>query len=529
MSYIQLNHKYITFIFILSKRLTAMQRVLLFFFLFWFSSYIYGQNGTGYINPYQTVYNHLDYLQDDNYDPAISARSFPSDVDSLERVDAAIKLKRIYDGRGIYVKVSRIPKDSLYRDSLARDYVYFPYPDLLPDVYLERTGGLWTYSLETVDQLDQLYKQTYPFGLSKIIEMVPDQQGSKFLGLYTWQYLGILILALLVFVLYFIFNKIFDLIFSRVLRNTTFLGEEKLLSIKKVDGYISLSLLTLLIIYLLPILKLPVKFSVFLQNAGKIFLTVFIMMLLLGLVNVLKSYLKSLTSITDSRLDDQLLPILIKFIKIIIVIGAVFNILNLLNVNVTAIIAGISIGGLALALAAQDTVKNLFGSMMIFFDKPFQIGDYIIAGDIEGSVVEVGFRSTRIKKIDTSILSVPNGNLANMSLTNLGVRNFRLMKTSIGLTYDTSSEKLKAFVAGLHEIAKSHPIISEEGKYIHLSGLGASSIDIMFRLYIETIDYAEELKIKEDITYQIIELAEKVGVSFAFPSTSVYVEQLPKK
>ena len=126
---------------------------------------------------------------------------------------------------------------------------------------------------------------------------------------------------------------------------------------------------------------------------------------------------------TVSTLDDQLIPLLRKFLKaVVLVLGAVW-ILSRLDFNVTALLAGVSLGGLAFALAAQDTLKNMFGSLLIFLDKPFQVGDWIQADSIDGTVEEVGFRSTRVRTFANSVIYVPNGKLSDMMVNNMGMRN----------------------------------------------------------------------------------------------------------
>jgi len=163
---------------------------------------------------------------------------------------------------------------------------------------------------------------------------------------------------------------------------------------------------------------------------------------------------------------------------------------------------------------------------MIFIDQPFQVEDWIEIDDMAGTVMEVGFRSTRIKQLDTSIISIPNGIISNKALKNKGLRVYRLFETKLGVTYDTPREYIQAFISGLRQIADNHPKVSDD-RYIFLSNLGDFSINILFRVYLQTNDYKEELRLKEEITFQIMELAEHLGVRFAFPSQTVYVEQFP--
>ncbi len=507
-----------------------MKRVHLLFLTFLFCAIkVDAQFTEPLISPYNALYNHLENLQTDNYYPELSARSFSGIQDSTSAIDAAIKLKRVMDGSGLYLIISQVPKDVEHIDSLSQKEVYYPFRDELPYVFLEKSDGEWRYSEITVEHLDEMFKTAYPLGLHRIIDLLPANQGPGLFGVFLWQIIGIVVLLMALWLVYYVLKSIFDFIIKRLVNRWVSADSEVSVLIGKMDRYLVMYILASLFIKLVPLLKLPIRFSVFLQVAGRIMSAVFIMMLALKAIDILKVYLRRVASSTDNRMDEQLLPIVIKFLKVIIVIFTIFHVLSLLNVNVTALIAGISIGGLALALAAQDTVKNLIGSMMIFFDRPFQIGDYIVAGGIEGSVEEVGFRSTRIRKSDTSVTAIPNGTIANQSLTNLGVRKMRLFNPPIGLMYNSSSDKIQAFIEGLRNLADSHHMIHPYGKYIHLKGLSDSSIDIFFKVYIDTNAYAEELKIKEELTFSIMKIAEEVGVSFAFPSTSVYIEQMPGK
>ena len=169
-----------------------------------------------------------------------------------------------------------------------------------------------------------------------------------------------------------------------------------------------------------PVLQLPIALAEWSILGLNIFITVIVVILLLRVVSLVVDYASKFVEQTESKMDEQLMPIINRLVQVIIILGGLIEIFKLLNVNLTALIAGVSIGGLALALAAKDTAANLIGSAMIFFDRPFQIGDYIVGSGFEGTIVEVGFRTTRIQQIDTTITSVPNGSIANMVIANKG-------------------------------------------------------------------------------------------------------------
>ena len=183
---------------------------------------------------------------------------------------------------------------------------------------------------------------------------------------------------------------------------------------------------------------------------------------------------------------------------------------------------------LAFALAAQDTVANLFGALNIFLDKPFQIGDWVKVGDVEGTIEEVGFRSFRVRTFYNSVVTVPNSTITNTNVDNLGVRHRRRCKLTLGLTYDTPPDTLQAFVEGVRAILAAHPNV-EKTYDVHFYAFGASSLDILLNYHIIAESWTEELETRSANFLEFLRLAEALGVSFAFPSTSLYVESTPKE
>ena len=148
---------------------------------------------------------------------------------------------------------------------------------------------------------------------------------------------------------------------------------------------------------------------------------------------------------THNKFDDLLIPMVGKSLKVFVaVVGTIFTADNL-NINVTNLLAGLGLGGLAFALAAKDLVGNFFGSLTILLDRPFHIGDWIIIGDVEGTVEQVGFRSTRVRTFYNSVITLPNALLTTTKVDNMGARRYRRMKTMLGITYDTSPEKIDEF------------------------------------------------------------------------------------
>ena len=242
------------------------------------------------------------------------------------------------------------------------------------------------------------------------------------------------------------------------------------------------------------------------------------------------AYFGKLATKTESTLDDQLVPLLRKTLKaFVIIIGTLFILRDGLNLDIIPFLTGLSIGGVAIALAAQDTIKNFFGSVMIFIDKPFQVGDWITSGDIDGTVEEVGFRSTRVRTFRNSLMYVPNGKIADATLDNHGLRQYRRFFTTLTLTYDTPPVLIEEFVKGLREIVLAHPHTRKDMYHIYFNNLSSYSQDIMFYIFFEVPTWGEELACRHDVLVQTVKLANTLGVRFAFPTQTLHMESFPEK
>jgi len=159
----------------------------------------------------------------------------------------------------------------------------------------------------------------------------------------------------------------------------------------------------------------------------------------------------------------------------------------------------------------------------VLLDKPFAIGDWITMGDLDGSVEEVGFRSTRVRTFYNSLITVPNRDFISGQVDNMGARRYRRIKTTLGLTYDTPPEKVEAFCEGVRELIRRHPYTRKDYYHVYLNGFGASSLDVMLYCFVRTPDWSGELREKHRLFNDILRLAERLGVDFAFPTQSIHM------
>ena len=267
------------------------------------------------------------------------------------------------------------------------------------------------------------------------------------------------------------------------------------------------------------------NFGIYLEKLFNLLLLITIFWTFNRAIDFVGYKLKNKARETESKVDDQLIPFAIDIAKVLtIVLGFVMILGNVFDVNVTALVTGLGIGGVAFALASKESLENLLGSFTIFFDKPFTVGDTVTLGGVTGTVEKVGFRSTRIRTFDKSIVTVPNKNIISTELDNLGARHVRRVKFNIGLTYDTSVENIKNIVDDIQKLIDEHPMTNQEGKVRFLE-FGPSSLDIMVLYYVDSPDWEALIDAKQKINFDIIEIVNKYKCEFAFPSTSVYIEK----
>jgi MscS family membrane protein len=225
-------------------------------------------------------------------------------------------------------------------------------------------------------------------------------------------------------------------------------------------------------------------------------------------------------------LGRGLLPMLRKATKIAVFVMAVIAVLTDLGYPVASLLAGLGIGGLALALAAQKTVENLFGSVSITVDQPFRIGDFVrIEGGTMGTVEAIGLRSTRVRTLDRTLVTIPNGKLADQRIETFAPRDRCRLACTLGLVYSTTSEQMRAVVAGLEQVLKDHPRLWPEGMSVRFVALSASSLDVEAVAWFDTADWNEFQAIRQEVLLRFMEVVEKAGTELAFPTQTLHLRR----
>lgn len=458
-------------------------------------------------SPYDVVYNHIHFLNKNTYDELQSSASF-NIPNKKARIDDAISLKEILDAVvDPSMLLRKMPDDPNYTDSTTKKHIYVLY-DKLPQVYVEQVDNKWYYAQATVDAIPYLHKKIFPFGTNIWTKWFPQKQDQEFMKLYPWQWLGIGIILGTFLICFFFLKYIFRFLFNKILFKKYVNEIQDIDKLKTVSNLFSVWIGFKVFQIFIPTLFINPKYSVPVIMGVNFVSATLIVVVIYKLIELILFYVKQYTQSTASLWDDQLVEVVQKFMKFTVIFLGLFYILNTLNVNFVTIIAGLSVGGVALALAAQDTVKNFIASVMIFIDKPFKIGDTIKGDNFEGAVLEVGFRSTRIKTSDDSVVYVANAKLSEMIIDNKGNRTAKKFKTEIILPYNTPLFLVEAFLDGIRNILLKYPFTKSNSIDVYLTNVKATGLTIMVNYTYRIFNQREEYQHREYILKKILNLAE---------------------
>lgn len=252
-----------------------------------------------------------------------------------------------------------------------------------------------------------------------------------------------------------------------------------------------------------------------------------LILLLYQLLDIFEIYLAKFIKTEKDALHRQVIPYFKRILKVLIAVVAVLVVLQNAGFNVTALLASLGIGGVAIALGAKETLTDIFGGLTIIVDKPFSVGDWIVCNDMEGTVMDIGFRSTQLKTFYDSVITVPNSVIADSVIDNLGRRQARRTRFTLDLVYDTSPEEMEAFVEGIKNIIASNPYTRKDYYQAYFHSYQDSSLQILVNFFLKVSNWDEELLQKQNIYLEILRLSQELNVSFAFPTQTVEVNRLP--
>ncbi len=360
-------------------------------------------------------------------------------------------------------------------------------------------------------------QESLSFGLDRIPQL--DREVG---GIPLWQYLATLIYIALAFLA----AKLFDYIVTVQLRKITARTKIRLddLIVELLHGPMKILALVFFLHFGFNLFIWPVWVVTWVSKGLQVLIAVSVTYMLMKVVDLAAVYWRNRPSIKgDKQFNELFIPLVSKTVKIFVVVMAVLVTLDNLHFEIKTLLAGASISGLALGLAAQDTVANLFGAAAVFVDQPFKIGDRVQLNGIDGTVEEIGLRSTRVRNLDGYLITVPNKTMGNSTITNVTRRPNIKTVMNIGLTYDTSTVKVEEAVAILREIytgnAMTHDVV------IGFNQFADSALNISVVHWWKGLDYKEYVAGMQELNLTVKRRFDAAGISFAFPSRTLYLRQ----
>ncbi|MEO7298521.1 MAG: mechanosensitive ion channel family protein [Verrucomicrobiota bacterium] len=381
-------------------------------------------------------------------------------------------------------------------------------------VVVEKTGK----NLLDLPEVLRVNETALSFGLDRVQFLQPQLAG----GQPRWKYLASLIYIILAFYI----SKFFDFLTRVWLKRLAERTETKLddLLLELLNGPVKIISFVIFLHMGLSIFSWPPLVQQFFAKGLNLIVVCAFVYVLLKAIDMSVGYWKLKTSTDEKAFDEQLFPIIRKSLKIFVLIVAFLFICdNVFDQNIKTILASLSIGGLALGLAAQDTLSNFFGAVVVFVDKPFRVGDRIRLTEVDGTVEAIGLRSTRVRNLDGHLITVPNKTMGNATITNITRRPNIKSTINIGITYDTPAEKVKRAIEILTQTYKAHP--KTHDLIISFNQFNDSSLNILVVHWWNSTDVKEYLAGMQELNLQVKERFDAEKISFAFPSRTVYLKQ----
>ncbi|MBA2664874.1 MAG: mechanosensitive ion channel family protein [Bradymonadaceae bacterium] len=329
------------------------------------------------------------------------------------------------------------------------------------------------------------------------------------------------ILLLGIFLRTHLLNKLLTPVHLIVSKTKTDADDQLLAAVRKPLGWL-VNMIALYFAVLL--LELPAGIQgatvLILKTVG----TVFAAWMVFNIVDAMASILQVMAEKTETELDDHLVPLVKRVLRVVLVVITLIMIIQQWGYDVTSLVAGLGIGGLAFALAAQSTLSNWFGSVMILTDRPFKVGDLVKSTHGEGTVEEIGLRSTKIRTFARTIITVPNADIATAPVENLSKIPVRHIKSTIGLVYSTSEAQMTEVITNIRQMLSEHEGIDQSFFMVNFTGFGDSSLDILIHAFATTTEWKQWFDTRQDVYLKVMGIVEAAGTSFAFPSQSLYFE-----
>jgi len=401
-------------------------------------------------------------------------------------------------------------------------------------------GGEWRFSPETVAGLPRLHRAVehlpIAFGVHegdlsltmRLRQLIPvTLRRDAAFGVEYWQWIGLLFLILLSVTLDFTLRVLLSGVAARKIRRR---GEEPNPgTIKRTVRPFGLFASALLFMGTIQLLGLPDGALLVVLPAIRLFLMLAGVWAGFRVTDLVAEFFAKKASRTKTKFDDLLVPLLRRAVKIFIFIFGLIYIANSLDIEILPLLTGLGIGGLAFAFAARDTIENFFGSIAVLVDRPFEVGDWVKINDVEGIVETLGFRSTRVRTFQNSLVTMPNATFVRATVDNFGRRRYRRTWQDLGIAYDTPPDRVEAFCEGIRELIRNHPHTRKDFYLVNFTEFKDDHLNIVVCVFFIVPDWVAEMNERQRLFLDIMRLADQLGVEFAFPTQTLYMrrEQWP--
>jgi MscS family membrane protein len=390
-------------------------------------------------------------------------------------------------------------------------------------VYLVRVrsaeGGSWAFSPRTVAHIDEWYDSLEDRWIRDLLPRILLRHGPQ--GLLLWQWLALPVLIVITLAIGRVLGVITKAVLHQIFRRTPTQWDDRFLA--RVAPAVTLLWAVAVSAALLPSLALVPAAHRFVRSLLGASATVSIFFGLWRLVDVWVQLLLERPWAADNASAHSMLSVGGHLLKVFVALVGVVATIAAFGYPVTTVLAGLGIGGVALAFGAQKTVENLFGSLALAADQPLRVGDFVRVDDFVGTVERIGMRSTQIRTLDRTVISIPNGQLSDKRIESFAARDRIRFAVTIGVVYGTTHAQMDRVLKGFEDVLRSHPRIWPDTVIVRFAGFGRSSLDIEVLCWFETTDYDEFRVLREEALLGFMRVVEDAGTGFAFPTQTVHL------
>jgi MscS family membrane protein len=387
----------------------------------------------------------------------------------------------------------------------------------------DSAGPRWSFSRQTVSRIDGWYDALPD---ARVRDFVPQRlQRYGPWDVMWWQWLALPLVAALALVAGRIFGSVTTRLLRRLFRRTPTQWDERLL--EQTSPALTLLWTVAAAALVMPWLGLRPGAHAFVRALLGGVATVGAFWVAWRAVDVWAQFLHERPWAADNPSARSLLSVARNLARVFVAVTGLVATLAAFGYPVATVLAGLGIGGIAIAFGAQKTIENLFGSISLAADQPFRVGDLVRVEDITGNVERIGMRSTQIRTPDRTLVSLPNGKLADMRVEDFGARDRIRFAATVGLVYDTSEEQLRRVVSGIETLLRATPKVWPETIVSSFVGFGPASLDVEVLCWFETQDFAEFRELRQQLLFGIMRVVREAGTSFAFPTRTLHVVGAP--